>query len=265
MNLLVGGSAALGYGATSDELSVASRLAAQDPDGTPWLNLAGHCFNSAQELLLYVMHHHRLPRVDQIVVMGGFNTLVMARLPEFIRGGFPPFYFCGEYFDKFDEIAVANGGSPSSTDLPRWPYEATALPPIDETLTRGATETIQRLSTWVQLAGAAGARLTFLMQPLATWVREPNAEEAELFGELDRISQIGTWEGLYGDISRPEAGQSYSDRLARGSEALGVGFGNLVHDLRDRPSDEWLFVDRAHFTDHGNDLVAAAIHSHIQR
>lgn len=41
VNLLVGASSALGYGASSDAASVASRLSTHDPDATPWLNFAG--------------------------------------------------------------------------------------------------------------------------------------------------------------------------------------------------------------------------------
>lgn len=263
VNLLVGGSAPLGYGASSDEASAASRLAARDPNGTPWLNMAGHIFNSAQELLLYVLHQHRLPKIEHIVIVGGFNALVMARLPELVRGGLPPFFFCGEYYEKFDELVVDNGGTPAQRKLPQWPSETTLVPPIEETVTRGLDETMARLSTWSQLAKGIDAKLTFLLQPLSTWVREPNREETELFSELDRISKFGTWDGLYGDISRPETARIYADQLATGAHKLGVSFGNLVEDLRERPADDWLYVDRAHFTDHGSDVVAAAVHRHL--
>ncbi|MBJ7264476.1 MAG: hypothetical protein JHC61_12495, partial [Burkholderiaceae bacterium] len=121
VNLLIGASPALGYGASSDATSVVSRLSVTDPDGTPWLNFAGHCFNAVQELMLFMLHSHCLPKVKCIVVMGGFNTLVMARLPEFIRGELPPFYFCEEYYEKFDEIAEENGAKLSPARLPRWP------------------------------------------------------------------------------------------------------------------------------------------------
>ena len=264
VNLLVGASAALGYGATSDAASVASRLADKDPDSTPWLNLAGHCFNAVQELLLFVLHSHRLPKVKRIVVMGGFNTLVMARLPEFIRGALPPFYFCGEYYEKYDEMAEENGAVLPSVKLPKWPTETTALPPIDETLARGTRETLNALASWKLLATSLGAELTFLMQPLATWVRTPCAEEKILFDELDKISKLGSWQTLYGDISDAAVAERYADNLASGCHGLGIRFGNLVEDLRQRPASEWFYVDRAHFTDHGNDVVARAIHQHIQ-
>ncbi|KIH81660.1 hypothetical protein [Pseudomonas batumici] len=264
VNLLVGASSALGYGASSDAASVASRLAAQDPDGTPWLNFAGHCFNSTQELMLFVLHLHRLPKVRKIVVLGGFNTLVMARLPEFIRGDLPPYHFCGDYYEKFDEIAEENGGELPPVKLPKWPTETTAVPPIAHTVARAGEDTLNCLTTWKRLADSLGAELSFLMQPLATWVRKPCTEEQKLFDELDQISRFGTWQNLYGDISDPAVADHYADNLASGCHARGIRFCNLVDDLRQRPSDEWLFVDRAHYTDLGSDVVARAIHRNLQ-
>jgi hypothetical protein len=263
VNLLVGASPALGYGASSDAASAVTRLSLHDPEGTPWLNFAGHCFNATQELMLFMLHVHRLPKVRRIVIMGAFNTLVMARLPEFIRGDLPPFYFCGEYYEKFDEVAEKNGAELLPVKLPKWPAETTSVPPIDQTLARATQDTLNCLATWKRLANSLGAELLFVMQPLATWVREPCAEEQKLFDELDRISPLGTWQHLYGDISDAAVAEQYANKLANGCSALSIRFGNLVEDLRERPANEWLFVDRAHFTDHGNDIVARAIHRHL--
>ncbi len=265
VNLLVGASPALGYGATSDAATVTSRLSAQDPAGLPWLNFAGHCYNSVQELMLFLLHKHRLPRVQRIVVMGGFNTLVMARLPEFQRGGLPPFYFCGEFYEKFDEIAVANGGVQSEHPLPKWPQEAGAVPPIHETIEQAVCEISNTLTTWSAVAKAMGAELNFLQQPLATWVRPPCKEEKILFDELDQISRLGTWQGLYGDISGEEVGEKFALALREVCESAGVPFQNLVPKIREQSETDWLFVDRAHFTDLGNEIVAQAIHETIHQ
>jgi hypothetical protein len=202
--------------------------------------------------------------VRRIVIMGGFNTLVMARLPEFIRGDLPPFYFCGDYYEKFDEIAEENGAELPSGKLPKWPAETTEVPPISQTLVRALQDTLNCLTTWKQLADSLGAELTFVLQPLATWVRTPCAEEQKLFDELDRISRFGTWQHLYGDISAPAVAEYYADSLANSCHDLGIRFASLIDDFRERPADEWLYVDRAHFTDLGSDVVAHAIHRYLQ-
>ncbi|MBT0773315.1 hypothetical protein KIH74_30500 [Kineosporia sp. J2-2] len=262
-SLLVGGSVPLGYGASGDGTTVASRLALEHAGDSPWLNLGGHCFNSAQELVLYVTHHHLVPSVKRVVIMGGFNSLVMARLPDMHRGETAPYYFCGEYFQKMDEVRVAAGGVPHEapgTPGLTWPQEGAPLPPVERTLASAVEETTRHLVTWKRLCEAMGVQLHFLVQPLATWVRSPCREEAQLFGELDRISRLGTWDGLYGDISTPEVGREYARRLVDECHRLGINAASLIEPLADSTAaDDWLFVDRAHFTDFGQDRVARLV------
>lgn len=259
VNLLVGSSAALGYGSTSDATSITSRLNEHQGGRTPWLNFSGHCYNSTQELMLYVLRQDLVPRVEQVVIVGGFNTLVMARLASMERQGLAPFYFCGEYFAKMDELRASRGGPPAGPEV-RWPDPQAVPPRVADTIAAAVRVSVGHLRTWKQLCDAVGARLTFLVQPLATWVRPPCQEEALLFDELDRISSLGTWQELYGDISDPEVGSRYAAEVRRELVGSGVGFGNLADELATAaaPAD-WLYVDRAHFTDQGNDLVAQII------
>jgi hypothetical protein len=53
--LLVGGSGSLGYGATNDGATLASRLWMSAPS-RPWLNFGAPYFNSTQELMLFVLY-----------------------------------------------------------------------------------------------------------------------------------------------------------------------------------------------------------------
>jgi hypothetical protein len=104
-------------------------------------------------------------------------------------------------------------------------------------------------------------RISYVLQPLAFWVREePAPEERLLFDELDTISKLGTWQALYGDISTPEAHSAYAEALRSTCERRGVTFLDLNAILAKEASPkDWLYVDRAHYTDHGNDVVARLI------
>ncbi len=64
INLLVGGSTALGIGASSDEHTVASHLSMLT--GEVWLSLAGCGLNASQELLLFLTHQHRLGQLGHV-------------------------------------------------------------------------------------------------------------------------------------------------------------------------------------------------------
>ncbi|NOM41455.1 hypothetical protein G9P95_29030, partial [Klebsiella pneumoniae] len=83
INLLVGGSTALGIGASSDEHTVASHLSMLT--GEVWLSLAGCGLNASQELMMFLTHQHRLGQLGHVVVLSGLNTLAHEALCEVLE------------------------------------------------------------------------------------------------------------------------------------------------------------------------------------
>ncbi|WP_405165494.1 hypothetical protein OG203_10525 [Nocardia sp. NBC_01499] len=251
VRLLVGSSVVFGVGATCDEATLPSRLWSRHAPSLPWLNFGGRSHNSMQELLLFLLHRHLIPQVEEIVIFSGFNNLGLARLPESKRGDHGAFYLCNEYFAKIEElrkhprrelVELGDDGVPSSAD-----QIATA------------TElTVRHLDAWRVLAAGLGARLSFVLQPLAPWVRErPAPQERLLFDELDAKFDFGA---TFGDITPMEVGRSYADALRVGCAKLAVPFYDMNTVLGESVKpDEWLFVDRAHFTDNGYDIVAGLL------
>lgn len=233
VRLLAGSSAAYGVGASSDAATISSRLWAEHAPSTPWFNFAGQAFNSTQELLLLALFHHRLPPVSEIVLCSGVNNLVLARVPAEDHGAHGAYFSC--------EIG-----------------DADEAPSVEERSERAASRTADHLATWKALAGGMGASLTFALQPLAPWVRaEPAAEEAEIFADLDTISNF---RGLHNDIADMAVGRRYADELAAHCARLDVGFLDTNPALAARATaQDWLFVDRVHLLDRGQDLLARVI------
>jgi hypothetical protein len=270
VRLLVGGSVPLGYGATNDGATLASRLWTKHAPSRPWLTFAGQYYNSTQELMLFVLYRHLLPPVDEIVIFGGFNTLAMCRLSGLELGGQSPFFYCVEYLEKMRELRERHAkqdreqrwrSGPKPRAVPTRPSTTDRRPPLATVIKSAVDLTLRHLDSWLPMAAATGARLTYVMQPLATWLREePAAQEKLLFDELDRTSTYGTWEENYGDVSSMAAGAAYVAAMAAGCECKGIRFVDMISRLAAAvsPSD-WLYVDRAHFTDDGNDIVAALL------
>jgi hypothetical protein len=261
VRILSGTSTAFGLGSTSDATTMSSRLWTTYAPSTPWLNMGACYYSSAQELLLYTMHRHLLPPVEEIVIFSGFNNLQQARLPEWQRGEHGAFFFCGEYFEQMDELRAKNRkqGLGFGRKAERRPTEETReLPAI---IADAVELTARHLQTLRVLTEAGGTRITFVLQPLATWLRDtPAPQERLLFDELDATSKLGTWDGLYGQISSPETHLAYSAALRVALEKTGVNFVDITPALRETVSGEdWLYVDRAHFTDHGCDVAARLI------
>jgi hypothetical protein len=265
VNVLAGSSTVFGIGATSDAATMASRMNHHERESSPpWLNFAGRSHNSAQELILYALTKHRLPRTEQIVLFSGFNDLGLARLPVTRRLESGAFFMCNTFFERLGSSSNGAGGGGLLARLrrPRGNDALTAagddVLELDEQIEYAADLVLRHLDVWRALATDAGARLTFVLQPLASWVRETGTdEETALFAYLD---ELGRFSDMYGEIARPEVGREYAARLRDGCERMGVRFVDISPILAGAigPGD-WMFVDRIHYTDFGYDLVARLV------
>lgn len=265
VRLFAGSSTAFGIGATSDAATISSRLWSRYAPSAPWLNFSGRSHNSAQELILFLLHHDLLPPIEHIVIFSGLNDIALAQLPAEQRGEHGAFFFCGEYFEKMEELRAKyrgpKGRSGSTRGSRRAPAPVVAevpKPPLPELIETAVRNTSRHLESWRLLAGPAGARITFVLQPLANWWQErPNDQEQLLFDELEVISAAGPFSKNYATIATREACAQYADALSSACAKKGVEFldFNAVMSRAASPSD-WLYVDRAHFNDTGYDLSA---------
>lgn len=253
--LLAGSSTVFGIGASADCWTLSSRLTEHDTSAEPWLNFGGRSFNSTQELMLLVLNRHLLPPISEVVLFSGFNNLGLARLPEGLRQEHGAFFNCTDFFDALSPPSSPNLGALTRKLFTRDTNETKQLPSLDQQIAYAADLTARHLVIWQLLVASLGAKLTFVLQPLSGWVRpEGCAEEETLFAELD---QLGRFTEVYGDILSEAVCDQYAHALRARIEPLGVDFVNLSPLLRKqlRP-DQWLFVDRIHFTDDGHDFVA---------
>ncbi|MEE1991747.1 SGNH/GDSL hydrolase family protein [Pseudomonas syringae pv. syringae] len=259
VRLLAGSSTVFGIGASNDSCTLSSCLTKNDVRKERWLNFGGRSFNSTQELMLLVLNRHYLPKVDEIVLFSGFNNLGLARQPQEYVGEHGAFFNCNQFFDALMPKRSARSlwGLTDLFGNGREP-EAYTIPSIQEQIDYAADLTLQHLDIWRALAKDLGAKLTFILQPLAGWVRQTGCrQEEELFAELDKL---GNFTEVYGDILQTSVRESYAQRLKEGAQNMGVGFVDITPLLAESlgPQD-WQFVDRIHFTDAGNDLVSKII------
>jgi hypothetical protein len=249
VRLMAGSSTVFGIGASSDAATLSSRLWAKHAPSAPWLNFGGRSFNSAQELILFTLYRHLLPHIDEIVLFSGFNDLGLARLPAHLRGDHGAFFNCTDFFHSMTP-EKSRGRTRRNPPAPP--------PTLEEQIEFAAELTARHLSAWKALADAAGARLTFVLQPLATWIRDtPAPEEQRLFRELD---QIASFSEVYGDIADRSVAGDYATAIERRCAPIGVAFLDFTPLLAAAVGPlDWVFVDRIHFTDFGHDLAAGLL------
>jgi len=252
VRLLVGSSTVFGTGATADRHTLSSRLTENDPRPERWINFGGRAFNSMQELFQFLLYRHRLPPVKEVVIFSGLNDLVLSGLPSNLRGEHGGFFFSQQFFDRLTGTRAT--GLPWFKKGGQRAMSGTVLP-VDEQVIYTSDLILRHLNSWRMLRDALGARLTYVLQPLANWVRPTGSvEEQAIFAELDTQ---GSFRETYRDVCSVETHRLFSNHLQLGMKEMGVRFINFTSVLAQaaRP-DQWLFVDRIHLTDEGSDVVA---------
>jgi len=279
VNLLVGGSTALGTGATTDAHTVASRMAAWT--GEPWLNFSGRGYNSVQEVLTYMMHQHRFEKINNVVVLSGINTLALEGQPDELATDHGRYYYSFEYqhyMSKYnDDLKRRARTYASALDgreknfISRYINKLLSEDnPADVVITDEGTDTEARvkraawvvsnaLTQWQQLLAGTGAKLSFVLQPMSSWTRDYlTPDEEDIFHAIDSCPN-NFWR-LFAKILGSEVHAPFANGIHRVCEIRQIQFHDMNVLLRSSPIiDDYLFVDRVHFNDRGYDEVARLI------
>ncbi|MDH0300754.1 MULTISPECIES: hypothetical protein [unclassified Pseudomonas] len=268
VNLLVGGSTAMGIGASSDEHTVASYLSMLT--GEIWLSLAGCGLNATQELLMFLTHQHRVGQIGHVVVLSGLNTLAQEALAEMLAGAQDPHHAQAyqAFLNRFNEGVQPPAIPRSESFLQRlgqafaprrtaqWP-QIEALSSPDKRLIRAADCIGRTLRQWDRLLAGGHTTLTFILQPLLPWCREslPSAEQAM----LERLRRQPThFDRLLDSTFDSQLHMAFFRRIK--SQADPVPCYDMNCMLGSSPVfTENLFVDRLHFNDLGNNALAKVI------
>ena len=256
--LLIGGSSVFGIGATSDAATIPSRLNTLTEHN--WLNLGGRAFNSTQEALL--VHLSNFDKITgPIVVMSGINNLTRALMP----GSFSPMYgafFQQSFFEQqMKSAAVGNRALVRlilTGILERLRRSAKNTTPTQAHTSNGDSyasmlTVFQRDCKYLQMiAKHHGTTTTFVLQPFIPWLRKNlSGEEMQLFALLD--NEASDFARILDVLAQHK--DQYRKDIQSICEKVGMRFLDL-NNPGELEQSNWLFVDRAHFTDLGNDTVA---------
>jgi hypothetical protein len=252
VSLLVGSSVVFGVGASSDAASLPSLLSACTKESA-WLNFGGRGYCSTQELFLFILNRKVLPSVRNIVLMTGLNELILTGLPSSLKSEYGTFFFCGDYYSKMEELKAEYQqakGAKGRTRRNQWtrPSTSSDVPqiPMRERLKEAAGQIAHNLDNWQPLAAASGARLFFVAQSLATWVRDvPAAQEKALFDELDG-RESSFWRQIFGATAEPDVGKEYVDALSAACQERRIPFLDMNSALAQAiHPEQWIFASSA--------------------
>jgi hypothetical protein len=259
IRIIAGSSTVFGIGASSDKHTLASCLTKNDSRSEPWINFGGRSFNSTQELILMMLNKHLFDSVTvkEIVLFSGFNNLGLSRISANGHYNHGAFFNCHDFSTKLSNEQPKSFVKKIFSNVQN---EGTSFSfrEMDEQLEYATNLTMQHLSCWKLLSKELGCKLTFILQPLASWVKdEVSREERVLFEELD---ELGSFTEVYGDILSQETYTEYAHLLEDGCQKIEIDFIDISAKLKASACPEdWHFVDRIHFTDSGHNFVSATI------
>ena len=270
---LIGGSVAFGVGASSDAFTLASLL--NERQERVWFNLAGRGFNSTQELLIFLLY---LPRtVETVLLLSGINNLALSYLSQSVSPVYNSFYAQSVFerglnrgqlvgvggtlrllAQEIGSTLFPRGFSPGESRKAGFPSSNGKAPGVQPDKVEDILQCFRRdMRLWALLRDAMGFRLTFVFQPLATWIDKAfTPEEQEVFSILDQDDPLGSWSGIVAHLQGEE--KRYVSEVRDICRSLSVPFLNLnaCPSFREK---RWLFVDRAHLTNEGYALCAEEI------
>lgn len=270
VNLLVGGSTALGVGATADKFTVASYLS--ELTGELWLNFSGRGFNSTQEVLLYLVNQTKFSDIGHVIVFSGMNTLALEGIPDEYASEYGRYYYSFEfqhYMNKFNEDMKRKKDSfdaaqriPVFKRLKDYLFSENPADKIiddssvrlDDRIERAATTIITALQQWKLLLAEHSASVSFILQPLSHWCKEClTSEEEAVFHAIE--SCPNNFYRLFSRVLGKEVHQPFFNHIQ--NMADGINCFDMNEMLKTSPVfDQTLFVDRVHFNDLGNRQLA---------
>ena len=265
--LLVGGSSVFGIGATSDAMTIPSLL--NTATKYNWLNFGGRAFNSTQEAIL--VHLSNTKKIDgPIVVMSGINNLTRSLM----SGSFSRMY--GAFFQQIQFSQRMSTATLGNRDLAKQLFNglrkkfgigSDSSSAITQTAV-GKSQSYQAMLAvferdceyFLMMAGRHSTSATFALQPFIPWMRKSlTSQESELFKLLDL--EAGDFSSILSELT--EIKEKYKQDLHSICVKIGLKFIDL-NEVPELQEPDWLFVDRAHFTDLGNSVIARSIVQYLK-
>jgi hypothetical protein len=278
ISIFAGGSCAFGVGATSDKHTIPSLLSERLQHLT--LNLGGRAYSSTQELILFNQVAFKYKRIENVILMSGLNDLYLSQFRNY-GSYFGPFFYSRLFYESMNQFSLSTKQRIIKNFL--WPFYKNKLNyhkinknnllPLNKNIEIGKpekevfqtldvdyaiAELKKNLYIWKKLSESCQFKLTYILQPFANWMdKPPSSQEKKLFEYLDNSDKSKTINLLNKNLYL-----DYSKKIKILCQHLGIEFYNLNSILTNHVKmDNWIFVDRAHLTDYGNNVVADSIYN----
>lgn len=277
INLFIGGSTALGVGATNDKFTIPSYLSTLRNEY--WLNLGGRGYNATQEALLFMMHYPKFRDIKKVIVFSGINTLALEGMPEEFTSDHGKYYYSYEfqyYMNMYNEDLKKKQDTYSdnllykkevSNSIKDFNPTEKIINDAESLLSRriitAGENIIQSLYNLKLLLVPFNVSPIFILQPMAYWIKDTlSPQEKDLFLAAD--ASPNNFYRLFSKVLQKEVHKPFYYYLKNKCEKLDIECFDMNEFLKESDFiNEFIFVDRVHFNNFGHMEIARIINTKI--
>jgi len=278
--VLLGGSSALGVGASTDASTISSLLSKKT--NTHFFNLGCSAFSGFQEIVLFQSMINYLTKIKKIVIFSGLNDIFFSNHISTYDPTLGPFYFNNEFIEGMTNASLnwkrglskfflnpfmknnINWNLITKKELFYYFFKKNSYKDLKLVDKEKVLKSIikRNLTCWSNIQKAMGIKLIYVLQPVPNWCnKDLSEEETKIFKELDSLSykNFQTLKSL--NLAKFDIYRTYISEICDELKIDLVDSNNYISSKNCHK--EWLFVDRAHLTDLGNKYISELILSRL--
>jgi len=279
-SIMVGSSTTFGVGATLDEKTIPGILS---KDSNFVYNFGGRAFNGFQEIILTEMMINKLENIKHILLYSGMNDIYMYYNQIFLSTYPGPFYFHKNFLDKMENTTLNFKRKFLKFLLPdlKIDFKYSNFKQLINSIANSKNknfentnfsfpnikleEIVERnIKIWKLLSKSMNTKISFFLPPFLPWSKNPEnytKEEKEIHAFIANSGEVKNTK--YFDIIESDYNKIVSlfEVNCKKNDIKFHDCNPLFH--LEENKNKWLFVDKTHLTDYGNELISEFISSKI--
>ena len=276
--LIVGGSAVFGTGASKNKFTIPSILS--DKSDIHYFNMGCSAFNGFQEILNFQIFLEKLDGIKKIIIYSGLNDIFLTFFNEVHDNHYDSHYFSKIYLNDIENNFLSKKKKIlkfffSNFVRDNFDWKNSSLKKIfleftqkDENRTKenNKFDILQKilnknLKIWSNYQKSMNIEIVYVLQPFSNWCKKINSKEEDELFSITEGSKIKIYE-VFKKMDY-DSYLKYKKILEDLTKKYNLKFLDTNVHLNSKFDKEWLFVDRGHLTDRGNEIISQFLYSNI--
>ena len=271
-SVMIGSSTTFGVGSTLDKNTIPSILS--EKSKYFFYNLGGRAFNGFQEIILFQLFTEKMKGLKKIILYSGMNDLYMSYNKSFISQFPGPFYFNKEFLRKMNDTNLSFKRKILKLLLPNLniDYRNIKINELIDIFFKKKSKEIEEkkfpdikledivdrnIYIWSLLSKSSNSEVIFFLPPFIDWCKSKtdySNEEKEIAEYIEKNQAFKTVHHFDKISSQYNMIKSLFKNCC---EKYEIKFYDCNEIFKQKENvKKWLFVDKTHLTDFGNNQVS---------